>query len=424
MIGQRAVLGVDVSKEKSTLACIDSQNKVILEPFSMNHTHQDMNSTLRRIQELSKKLGDKPVVVMESTGHYYRIVFYLFYNAGFPVVVINPLKTEALGRIRSVRKVKTDKVDAISIALSYRLGEAILSRVPDELRVNLRALCRDYWNLKSDCGRYQRRLTSLRDQLFLLYERAFKNPFTSTALGLFCEYPTPEDIISERVDILIGKIKRWGRKGTKWAENLAEKLREFALSSPTVSFGITSSKIRVRVYVSTILSLSSQADSLLREIERLIEGDREYRLLLSIPGLGPISAATIISEIGDFRWFSNPSSLVAFAGIDTAVFETGKFKGTEQRMSKRGSRYLRRVLYLCTVGAIRRSVNGKVRNPILRGYYEKKLSEGKKKKVAIGACMRKMVGYIFATLRDNREFQIISPTEHNEHYREGLPIAA
>lgn len=134
-------------------------------------------------------------------------------------------------------------------------------------------------------------------------------------------------------------------------------------------------------------------------------------LLQSILGIGLITAATIIAEIGDFSTFTKLKKLAAYFGIDPSVMQSGEFTGTRNRMSKRGSRLLRRVLFTAALANIRTKRNGDPRNPVLLDFYKKK-SQNKPKKVALGAVMHKLVYIIFAVLRDRKPFELRAPEEH------------
>jgi transposase len=133
--------------------------------------------------------------------------------------------------------------------------------------------------------------------------------------------------------------------------------------------------------------------------------------LCSIPGIGLLTAATIVAEVGDFSAFSKPDRLVAYFGIDPSVKQSGQFEGTKNKMSKRGSRLLRRVLFTTALANVRKKRNGKEHNPILYEYYRKKCLS-KPKKVALGAVMRKLIAIIFAVIRDKKPFVLKRPEDH------------
>ncbi len=137
------VTGIDIAKGFSEIQTVDSFNQPYGEPWRMEHTHKAMLDALHKIQKTGKSLGAKPIIVMEATGHYFRIVFYLFYNAGFQVVLVNPIQTRAFTNAPKIRRATTDKISAKGIALLYRMGILTPAKVPTQERIQLKELCRD-----------------------------------------------------------------------------------------------------------------------------------------------------------------------------------------------------------------------------------------------------------------------------------------
>ena len=169
-----------------------------------------------------------------------------------------------------------------------------------------------------------------------------------------------------------------------------------------------------------IKTLMQSLDEALEAIHKLLEQDSKKEMpmlsftidiLCSIPGIGLLTAATIVGEVGDFSAFSKADKLVAFSGIDPSINQSGQFEGTKSKMSKRGSRFLRRVLFTSALANIRKKRDGKENNPVLYEYYRKKCLS-KPKKVALGAVMRKLVAIIFAIMRDKKPFVLRKPEDH------------
>jgi len=176
----------------------------------------------------------------------------------------------------------------------------------------------------------------------------------------------------------------------------------------------------LKTNISMIKTLMVSLADALEAIHKLLEQDSKkdmpvlslaIDLLCSIPGIGILTAATIVAEVGDFSAFSKPDKLVAYFGIDPTVNKSGQFEGTKNKMSKRGSRLLRRVLFTTALANVRKKRNGEKQNPILYDYYRKKCLS-KPKKVALGAVMHKLVRIIFAVIRDKKPFVLKSPEDH------------
>ncbi len=165
------------------------------------------------------------------------------------------------------------------------------------------------------------------------------------------------------------------------------------------------------MYIKMLLEYKKHLSMLEDEIDALAKNIEEYEIIRSIPGVGEKIAATIISEIGEIERYNHPKKLVAFAGIDPTVFESGTFKGTQNRITKRGSSRLRQTLYMAVKCAIRDCRKQKTtdeiipRNKRLRAFYDKKREEGKPYKVALIACANKLLHWIYALLKNNSTFQ-------------------
>lgn len=188
----------------------------------------------------------------------------------------------------------------------------------------------------------------------------------------------------------------------------------------TLSIATTGNLAILKVNISMVRTLQESRKNILDAVKEIILIDSLedipvlspiIDLLCSIPGIGILTAATILAEVGDFSAFSRPNKLVAFFGIDPSVNQSGEFTGTRNKMSKRGSRLLRRVLFTTALANIRTKRNGEKTNSVIHEFYHQKCIN-KAKKVALGAVMRKLVNIIFAVLRDKKPFELRTPEKH------------
>ena len=415
----RPIAGIDVGKFFSEMAILSPSNEVVAH-MKINH---DSNTDVERAVELLKKtekdFASRPFVVMESTGHYHKILFHSLCKAGFEVSVANPIQTDSIRNI-GIRKVKNDKVDAHRIAILCRFQELRTTNIPNEDIECLRSLCRQYYKLSDELTAYKNRLTAIVDQLMLNFKDVFSNIFSKAAIAVLEKYPTPDAILKANRNNLISLIQKNSRRSLKWSTAKYELLISTAREFAPLSIHNTSNIAMLSVYISMIRTLENNLAKVLKAIHLLIAEDMAknmpmlsltLELLQSLPGIGLLSAATILAEIGDFSAFSKPGKLVAYFGIDPSVTQSGKFTGTQNKMSKRGSRLLRRVLFTIALANIRTKRNKTACNPVLLEYYKNKC-QSKPKKVALGAVMRKLVYYIFAVLRDRKPYQLRSPQEH------------
>lgn len=415
------VAGIDVGKRFSEMAILSPSNETYAR-VRINHSScANFERALKLLEKTEKEFAAKPVVVMEATGHYHKILFHSLTKTGYDVCIINPIQSNCIRNI-GIRKVKNDKVDARKLALLYRLEKLQTTSILSEDIDCLKSLCRHYYKLSDQLTAYKNRLTGIVDQLFLSFTDVFKDVTSVTALAILEKYSTPEDILKVDKEELISLIQQTSRKNLKWANNKYELLCLKARDFNSLSIDSFANATMLTANIAMIRTLMQSLDGALEAIYKLLEQDSArdmpllsftIDLLCSIPGIGLLTAATIIAEIGDFSSFSKPDKLVAYFGIDPSVKQSGQFEGTENKMSKRGSRFLRRVIFTAALANIRKKSNGQEYNPVLYEYYRKKCVS-KPKKVALGAVMHKLVSIIFAVLRDRKPFVLRKPEEHAE----------
>ena len=413
------VAGIDVGKRFSEMAILSPSNDIYARIKIFHDSSSNIDKAIELLNKAEKDFAARPVVVMESTGHYHKILFHSLCKAGYDVSIINPIQTDSIKNL-GIRKVKNDKVDARKIALLYRFQELKTTNIPDDELDCLRSLCRQYFNLSDELTAYKNRLIGVVDQIMLSFTDVFKDVCSQTAFAILEKYPTPSQILKADRKTLIDLIQKSSRKDLKWSTKKYELLIAKAKDFEPLSICTPANLVMLGVYISMIKSLSESLKKVLQAIYELLAADVSKEmpllsltisLLCSVPGIGLITAATILAEIGDFSAFSKPDKLVAYFGIDPSVKQSGQFEGTQNKMSKRGSRLLRRVLFTTALANIRKKRNGKEHNAVLYNFYRKKCTN-KAKKVALGAVMHKLVFIIFAVLRDKKPFELRKPEEH------------
>jgi transposase len=413
------IAGIDVGKRFSEMAVLSPDN-IVVSRFKIFHDDSsNIDKAIELLHKAEKDFASRPVVVMESTGHYHKILFHSLCKAGFDVCIINPIQTDSIKNL-GIRKVKNDKVDARRIALLYRFQELKSTNIPNEDIECLRSLCRQYFNLCDELTAYKNRLIGVIDQIMLNFTDVFKDVCSQTALAILEKYPTPKHILKADGAELIELIQKNSRKNVTWATKKYNLLISKAKDFEALSIDSPANMAMLDVNISMIKSLSKSQEKVIVAIHQLLDEDASkdlplismtIALLCSIPGIGLITATTVLAEIGDFSAFSKPDKLVAFFGIDPSVKQSGQFEGTKNKMSKRGSRLLRRVLFTTALANVRKKRNGNELNPVLYDFYRKK-TVNKAKKVALGAVMHKLVFIIFAVLRDKIPFELRKPEEH------------
>lgn len=415
------VAGIDVGKNFSEM-CILSPNNEIYHRIKIYHDSIDsIKKAIGLLQKAEKDFAIRPVVVLESTGHYHKILFHYLSDSGFEVSIINPIQSDSIKNI-GIRKVKNDKFDAHKIALLYRFSFIKTTVVPDDVIDCLKSLCRQYYKLGDELTTYKNRLIGIIDQVMLNFTDVFQNVYSNTALAVLDRYPSPKQILKANKQTLISLIEKTSKKGLAWSTEKYELLVLKAKEFKDLSISNPGNLAILKVNISMVRTLQDAQKDILDAINEIILADSLednpvlapiINLLCSIPGIGILTAATILAEVGDFSAFSSPNKLVAFFGIDPSVNQSGEFIGTRNKMSKRGSRLLRRVIFTTALANIRSKRNGDKTNPVLYEFYQKKCTN-KPKKVALGAVMRKLVNIIFAVMRDKKPFELRTPEEHEE----------
>lgn len=409
----KIVVGIDVAKDFSYFAMIGPDDKQIGKQFKVNHTLNELENVVKKMKEVETRLKSQCILIMESTGHYSSILFNFFHKSNFEVYMVNPLQTNSIKNLQ-VRKVKNDKIDAYRIAILFKLGEFKPYNPPREDLAKINVLCRHYFKLVDDSVMYKNNLIALVDQVFPGYQGVFSDITSLSSLYILENYSSPQKLLNANQAEVVSNLVTLARRGVDWANKKYDALISMAKSALKLNFAPITAEIALRSDIIMLRTFYEQIKHIESEIFTLSKDVEEIQLVDSITGIGPISAATIVSEIRDFNNFSSARKLVAFCGIDPAVMESGQFKGSRVKISKRGSRYLRRVLYIAALACIKK-YHGKYINPVLVEYYQAKI-QSKPKKVALVAVMHKLVNYIFAVLRDKKPYRIITTDEHKKLY--------
>lgn len=422
-------VGIDVGSAFSFMSIVDPDENLILKPFKIIHNDLDsLNRALAAIKNAEESNSLKSHTFLESTGIYHFPLFCFLMESGFEAFVVNPLITHSIKNI-GIRKVKNDKLDSIGIAKLGLKSDLQVSVIPAKLVLELRSLTRNYYNLVDIRSSYVNQLKAHLHTVFPQYLDIFSDVTGNTSMMILESYLTPDKILRAHRDCLIEKIAKVSRKGLKNAAKkydhlvlAARSAKVFGCSLDSVFFNISTTLTLIKGMDEAIASTMDQIHSLVKK-NHSEEFARQIRWLDSIPGVGFMSAITIMCEIGDFSVFKNPKQLFAYFGLDPEVRQSGKFNATEVHMSKRGSRFARRAIFAAALACIRIKRNGEAINPYLHAYYREKAA-AKPKMVALGAVMHKICNYIFAVLRDKADFSLRSPQEHCQAYRAPVSLAA
>ena len=296
-----------------------------------------------------------------------------------------------------------------------------VSLMPSDLALNCRNLCREYYDLMDNRSAYVNKLQGELRMAFPQYLDIFSKVTTNTSLTLLETYSSPSAFIEADKQEIIGIIKSAARFGLTYAQNKYNAIIQAAHEANEFGYIIDSNIKRIRLYISFIRKYDEEIANILHSMHELVDTNedtdfvKQIHLIETFKGAGFLSAVSLMGEIGDFCAFSKPKQLFAYFGLDPAVKQSGKFEGSKVQMSKRGSAIARRVIHTLALQSISTSRTGEAKNPVLRDYYLGKCG-AKPKLVAMGAVSHKVCNIIFAMLRDNKPFEIITPQEHIKQY--------
>ena len=390
--------GIDIAKYKHEATVIDESGKALLDSISFSNTKDGCEKLLTLFERLSLSQGEL-LIGMEATGHYWLSVHAFLLEMGFEVKVINPIQSEAFRKMY-IRQTKNDSKDSFIIAQIMRFGQFSTTALSEEVIVAMRQLSRYRLALVDACGDCKRRIIALLDQVFPEYSNLFSDTFGVTSKEVLSQYPTPEDMLTVSTRKLTNLLERASRG--RFGKEKAEELKSVAANSFGVSFAKDAFSFQIKQLVEQLEFLEKQIEELEKQISVLLKQTGSY--ITTIPGIGETLGAIILSEIGDINRFDAPNKLVAFAGLDVKVTQSGEFTGTRQKISKRGSPYLRRAIWLAATRAA-------FCDPILSEYYQSLRARGKHHLTAIGAVSRKLCNTIYTILKEDRPWQPVPPKD-------------
>lgn len=393
-------VGIDIGKRYHEAGIIDAAGNPIGKTLRFPNTSEGSQKLLEFFNE-QDLLPEHTHIGIEATGHYWLSLFSFLDHLGFPTTVFNPLQSDAL-RGFFIRKTKTDAKDAYLIAQVIRVDLPETSTAPNEDILRLKNLERLRFSFVDQASDLKRKTITLLDQVFPEYETVFSDIFGKSSSQILLQSPLPEDIEAIDTSDLIETLNQVKCIGIRRATEKAKLLKETAKTS----FGITVApdvfKFQIQLLLEQIQLIERQVEEIDLQLSQLIK--KQDTFITTITGIGDVLGSVILAEIGgDISKFDHPNKLVAFAGLDASIHQSGNFNASTTHLSKRGSPYLRRAIWQAAFVASNS-------DPALSLYYKKLRSRGKPHKVAIGAVARKLTHIIYAVLRDHKPYTPHLPT--------------
>ena len=385
------IVGIDIGKNHHEASIVSPEGKQIGRSLRFATTHKGADSLMSFI---FKNIGNSPCVFgMEATGHYWYPIYSFLKAKGYTICVINPIQSDSLRKMY-IRQTKNDSIDSFFIAEVIRFGQFGTTSMADENILAMRQLCRYRDSVISSRTEIKLRIGTIMEQIFPEYEKQFSSLWVSTSMGILEKYLTPENIENAPIDELFEIIK--DKSHNRLTKAKAISIKEAAADTFGIKIAQDAFSFQLKQLIDRMNFHDKQIEALDIEIMKYYEQFDCY--LHTIPGIGIIGAATILAEIGDISRFKNSSALVAFAGIDPTVRQSGEFNSTHNHMSKRGSPYLRHAIFLAATTC-------SFHNSPLNAYYKKKRDQGKHHLTATGAVARKLTTIIYAVLRDSKPYE-------------------
>ena len=384
-------VGIDIAKLNHFASAISSDGEVLIEPFQFLNDADGFQMLTSKLESLG---NDSIIIGLESTAHYGDNLIRYLVASSYKVCVINPIATSNM-RKNNIRKTKTDKVDTFVIAKTLMIQQTRRFVTFYDLDLmDLKALGRFRQKTIKQRTRLKIQLTSYVDQVFPELQYFFKSGLHQKAVyALLKEAPSPKLIASMHMTHLAHLLEVTSHGHFK--KEQAKELR--VLAQKSIGADDTALSIQITHTISQIELLDSQ----LRSIEAQMEEIMKFHdsVIMTIPGIGYINGGMILGEIGDIHRFKSPNQLLAFAGLDPTVYQSGNFQAKRTRMSKRGSRVLRYALINAAHNVVKN-------NSTFKAYYDAKKSEGRSHYSALGHCAGKLVRVIFKMLTDDVAFNL------------------
>jgi transposase len=382
--------GIDVAKNKHVACVIDRDGKLIVRSQSFTNDAEGFQCILDRLKEVSGP--SKVAIAMEATGHYWYSLHDFLVRHRYVVAVLNPIQT-AKQVTKGIRKTQTDRIDAHHIAVLLKNGEQRPALIPGELGMTCRQLTRLHHSMVRQASRIKQLLWSRLHPVWPEYEDLFATPFCKTGRTLLNTAPTPQDVLAmprEELNELIRKTSRG-----KYGPIQAGKVRQAAENSVGTHRGIAAARASIRLLLAQLDVLKPIRVQLEGEIKTLAGRLPDY--LMTLPGASPASIVSLFGETDPIEAFTAPGQLIAFAGLDLVVSQSGEYQAARRHISKRGSPFLRHTLWAMAHRACYQEGD-------LRDYWLRRKGQGLKHLAAVTAVAVKLCPVVWRIMTDRRNY--------------------
>ena len=397
------IVSIDVSKGKSDYQAFKNLNVKYTGSRSIKHTKEGFDEIVNLVREMEKKLETEVCVVYEATGVYHRVLKKVLEDNNIKQFIINPLLSAKTRKNDSLRCPKTDKLDPKSIAKTYYSHSLHNSHKQETIYHELRELSRYYEDILVHIRKDKVAFRAQLDIVFPGYDALFDDLYGPVALAVIEKYPHPEMLQKKKINTVSKVIRNKTCHRQAVSDTMADKAIEY---SKTIYSGCDKDDIEVLILQRIIKKLKedmAEAERTIGEMVKLAQELPDFSIIKSIPGIGDNLAARIIAELGDMTRFKKKNELVAFAGLDPRISESGKNDGDHMHITKKGNKRLRCLLYL----AVTCSIRLKRDDNSIKDFYIKKKQQSNPmcSKAAKTACASKLVRIIYSMCKTGELYQ-------------------
>ena len=397
------IVSIDVSKGKSDYQAFKNLNVKYTGSRSIKHTKEGFDEIVSLVREMEKKLETEVCVVYEATGVYHRVLKKVLEDNNIKQFIINPLLSAKTRKNDSLRCPKTDKLDPKSIAKTYYSHSLHNSHKQETIYHELRELSRYYEDILVHIRKDKVAFRAQLDIVFPGYDTLFDDLYGPVALAVIEKYPHPEMLQKKKINTVSKVIQSKTCHRQAVSDTMADKAIEY---SKTIYSGCDKDDIEVLILQRIIKKLKedmAEAERTIGEMVKLAQELPDFSIIKSIPGIGDNLAARIIAELGDMTRFKKKNELVAFAGLDPRISESGQNDGDHMHITKKGNKRLRCLLYL----AVTCSIRLKRDDNSIKDFYIKKKQQSNPmcSKAAKTACASKLVRIIYSMCKTGELYQ-------------------
>ena len=392
-------ISLDVSKGSSFYQGFKGLEEPITKPKKIEHNLEGFKELLKLKETIRKEYDSDCIVVFESTGVYHRSLQTYLDEHDFKYTIISPLLSAKV-RKSDIRGTKTDAKDCASIAKVFYLKELRIYSKTDEIYDDLKEKSRYYDFLMDEMKRWKIEFRRLLDIIYPGFDKLYDDLYGDFIQAFLLEYNHPEVIRKKRLDTIAKFLEKHTCHKEAYCIRQAQALKEYAENCAS---GCSYKSYLVSQFDIIIHNLNAQIkhlESVLDEIVEIAKTLPNFEMIRSIPGIADNLAARILAEIGDVNRFNNASQLVAYSGIDPQIYQAGQISGLHLKISKKGNKKLRCLLYLAVTCMIRTS-----RDTVIVDFYKKKKADGLAARSALVASMNKLVRIIYSLCKNGCLFK-------------------